>query len=64
MSIKRRDVKDLIKKAKGYLKEDDPSFSLLVSYIKDAEDMLLDIKGNLTSAQKEIYDRLDVAVGP
>lgn len=64
MCIKKTDVKDLIAKAKGLLDEGDPSYELLLSYIKDTEDMLPNIKGSLTSAQKEIYDRLEVAVGP
>lgn len=64
MNIKKRDVKDLIEKAKGVLDEGDSSYSILENYIKDAEKMLPDIKGKLTSAQKEIYDRLEVAVGP
>ncbi len=64
MCIKKTDVRELIEKAKGSLKEGDPSYSLLESYIKAAEDMLPDIKGTLNSAQKEIYDRLEVAVGP
>ena len=63
MNIKMIDVKSLIERAKRNLDKDDPSYQILKSYIKDAEKMLPDIKGKLTSAQKEIYDRLEAAVG-
>jgi hypothetical protein len=64
MAVDKTDVETLIAKAKGVLNEGDPSYELLLSYIKRAEDMLPDIKGNLTSAQKEVYNVLEVAVGP
>jgi len=64
MSIKKIDVRELIEKAKGSLKEGEPSYQILESYIKAAENMIPDIKGKLNSAQKEIYDRLEAAVGP
>jgi len=64
MVIRKKDVKALIERAKQSLNEDDPSYLLLQSYIKAAEDMLPDIKGTLNSAQQEVYDRLEIAVGP
>jgi len=64
MSIEKNDVEALIQRAMGYLDHEDSSYPLLVKYIKDAEEMIPDIKGKLTSAQKEVYDRLEVAVGP
>lgn len=64
MCLNKQDVKDLIKKAKGSLKKDDPSYPILESYIQDVQNMLPDIKGNLNSVQEEIYNKLEVAVGP
>lgn len=64
MCLKKIDVKVLIKKAKGSLKEDDPGYEVLNEYINDAEKMLPDIKGELNSKQKEIYKNLEIAVGP
>ncbi len=65
--MKKRDMKDLIEKAKGFLKnmgEDDPSYEILNGYIKEAENTLSDIKGNFTSSQEEVYKKLEAAVGP
>ena len=65
--MKKKDMKDLIEKAKGSLKnmgEDDPSYEILNGYVKEAENTLSDIKGKLTSFQKEVYKKLEVAVGP
>ncbi len=64
MGVNKNDLKDLIKKAKKSLHEGDLSYDLLESYIKEAENMLPDIKGKLNSMQREIYDKLEAAVGP
>ena len=53
-----------MERAKGSLKKDDPSSEILEKYISEAEKELKNVRGKLTSAQKEIYDRLEAAVGP
>ena len=64
MCVNKQDFKDLIKKAKGSLKKDDPSFDLLSGYIDIAEKMLSDVDGELTPQQEEVYKDLEAAVGP
>lgn len=65
MCTQKKDVRELIHKAKGSLKkEDESSCQILQSYIHDAENILPYINGTLDSAQQEIYDRLEAAVGP
>jgi len=65
--MKKVDLKELIARAKkihGTLSEDDSSFALLDNCIKEAEDILSDIKGELTPHQEEVYQKLEIAVGP
>jgi hypothetical protein len=64
MCVNKTDAENLIKKAKGSLKEGDPSFDLLSGYIDIAEKMLSDVDGKLTPQQQEVYKDLEAAVGP
>ncbi len=63
--IDKNDFENLIERAKSALGNNDEgvhSYSLLEVYIREAENVLLDIEGPLNATQQEIYDRLEVAV--
>ena len=62
----KQDLADLIEKAKqqkGSLQE---GLDLFVSYIKEAEDSLLELVDGeeLSPSQRELYEKLDIATFP
>jgi hypothetical protein len=67
MELLKSDLEKIIDRAKSALGNNDEgvsSYDLIEKYIKDAENILPDIDGELTSQQKEVYDNLEAAVGP
>ena len=42
----------------------DPSYDILKKYIMEAENILSEVEGDLTSSQNEVYNQLEAAIGP
>jgi septation ring formation regulator EzrA len=65
--MKKSNLKELIERAQNVLKnmdQGDPSYSIIDSYTKEAEGILPEIKGTFTSSQQEVYEKLEIAIGP
>lgn len=65
--MKKSNLKELIERAQNILKgmdQTDPSYSIIDSYTQEAVDILPQIKGEFTSSQQEVYDKLEIAIGP
>ncbi len=66
MDIRKKDVKALLERAEFVLRTMDPmdpGRDLLEYYIFSLKNELPYIKGKLSSSQKELYKRLEIAIG-